>query len=249
VGGGFTKIDGFPCLHLAALNATSGARLNWGPHGAASADLPRPCDSLKVSALVASRDRIVVAVHLGGFAGVDEYGAGGKHRWSVSADLDLYYKAGVDQHSPSVDALALDGQAVYVGGYFGSIGGARRGSAAALDLRTGAVESWKPRLGCPSEGWPAEVSTIAVGPTQVFLGGDIAYGRNLIVADQRTGKVSTLNSQVPSLNALALAGTASMPAARPCWPRSTLARASRCNGRHPRLPATSTPLPSPAARS
>jgi outer membrane protein assembly factor BamB len=186
VGGGFTVFDGASCVHLAALNATTGARLHWGCH--ADAD---------VAALVASGNRIVAALNDDGSGQVVEYGARGERRWAAPAgldpcqeDADNARKQGENPNVGAVDSLALDGKTVYVGGYFTSLGGAPRKVAAALDLRTGAVRSWNQRVTGGPCGGVGDVSAIAAGPTRVFFSVNAAHG-TLVAADKRTGKASS----------------------------------------------------------
>ena len=75
-----------------------------------------------------------------------------------------------------VNALARGGPVVYIGGRFESVAGRARRNAAAVDIRTGQVTRWNPRVGGTpvydrDETVPREVNTLAVVGGRVFLGG------------------------------------------------------------------------------
>lgn len=98
-----------------------------------------------------------------------------------------------------VNALARAGSVVYVGGQFESVANRARSNAAAVDIRTGKVTGWNPRVGgMPvydrDETVPREVNTIEARDGRVFLGGfftRVGGTRrvNLAVVDPRTGEV------------------------------------------------------------
>ena len=68
-----------------------------------------------------------------------------------------------------VDALALDGSKLIVGGQFTAIGGVSRHSLAVVDATSGAVQPWDPNLTFASDA-PA-VASIAVGNAAWFVAG------------------------------------------------------------------------------
>jgi hypothetical protein len=72
-----------------------------------------------------------------------------------------------------VVALVVSGQTVYVGGFFGSIGGQARHRIAAVDARTGKATAWNP-------GANDEVDALVVSGQTVYAG-----GRTLRVITQR----------------------------------------------------------------
>jgi hypothetical protein len=63
-----------------------------------------------------------------------------------------------------VDALALAGSDVFVGGRFTQIGGAARNNLAAIDATTGHVTSWDPNAN-------DDVSSLAVSDGTIYAGG------------------------------------------------------------------------------
>ena len=73
-----------------------------------------------------------------------------------------------------VRGLARSANRLYVSGVFESIGGKLRSQVAALDARTGAVLSWRLRLGESAEIYPPRVTALAVDGSTVYLGGGFA---------------------------------------------------------------------------
>ncbi len=67
----------------------------------------------------------------------------------------------------TVNALAVDGTTVYVGGSFTTVGGVGRNRAAAYDTTTSALTAWNPNAS-------STVTVILPSPVGVYLGGDFA---------------------------------------------------------------------------
>jgi hypothetical protein len=96
-----------------------------------------------------------------------------------------------DSALAEVDALALGGSALYVGGTFGRIGGAPRTNIAALSAATGRARAWHP-------GADGDVGTIAASGATVYAGGsfDSVAGwqrSNIAVLDTRFGTATRSN--------------------------------------------------------
>jgi hypothetical protein len=93
--------------------------------------------------------------------------------------------------SPSINSLLVAGRTLYVGGYFGSVGGKRRDSLAAFDAGTGRATGWRPRrFGNTGEGAP-EVFALAIDSRRLYLGGDNLHGLDSgvgLVAFDRRGR-------------------------------------------------------------
>ncbi|QHT66432.1 T9SS type A sorting domain-containing protein [Rhodocytophaga rosea] len=87
-----------------------------------------------------------------------------------------------------IDALALSGSTVYVGGSFSSIDGQARNALAAIDATTGVVTAWNPN---PDGG----VNTLAVVGNKVYAGGVFSsiggQARNGLAAIDATAGVAT----------------------------------------------------------
>jgi hypothetical protein len=70
----------------------------------------------------------------------------------------------VPQTNGRVNAIALSGDTVYIGGSFTSVGGEPRSRLAAIDADTGRVTNWAPHVSRP-------VSALAVSGNTVYAGG------------------------------------------------------------------------------
>jgi hypothetical protein len=110
-----------------------------------------------------------------------------------------------------VNALAVAGSTLYVGGFFDTVGGRRRINAAAVDTFTGRTLPWNPRPG-PARSF-SSVEAIAVTPESVFLGGDFSHvdgapRARLAAVNPRTGQLLRWNAHVRrgSVRSLALSG-------------------------------------------
>jgi Domain of unknown function (DUF5122) beta-propeller len=133
VAGTFTKIGAASRQYLAAFDM-NGALTNWDPH---------PND---IPFALAATDAAI-------YAGGNFTHIGGADRARLAA-LDTIsgvatsWNPGVSVNQPgdlsSVAALATEGNAVYAGGYFSTIGGAQRNNVAAIDASTGAATDWNP---------------------------------------------------------------------------------------------------------
>ena len=139
VGGNFTAIGGRPRRCLAAVDARTGGALDWNP----------------------SPDYLVNAIALSGntaYVGGEFTQLGGQPRYLAGA-VDLTSGAATvwDPHitnhrreyfeaAPFVGTLLVHGESVFIGGLMDTIGGQFRPGAGAVDVRTGVVTSWDPKL-------------------------------------------------------------------------------------------------------
>ncbi|MGH2964015.1 MAG: hypothetical protein ACRDMH_01360 [Solirubrobacterales bacterium] len=184
-GGAFHEIGGQPRSNLAAIDRTTGAPTSWNP-GA----------NHTVSALAASDNAI--------YAGGEFTSVGGEVRnnlakidlasgdvtdWDPNVTTTKHYPQ-YPNYFPShqcigddpclftlVDAIAVAGSRVYVGGIFDHVAGKPRGNIAALDATTGAAKSWSPDAsGGGSAGGYASgmVAALRVSGPIVYAGGDFA---------------------------------------------------------------------------
>lgn len=128
----------------------------------------------------------------GEFAGVADMGQSNLVHVRADKSVDPAFDA---RANGRVDALALDGGTLYVGGAFTRIGGALRQSLAAVDARTGGAAIWNPKL---SGADSRHVSALAVSGSMLYVaGGFTSIGgqpRNGLAAiDRALGTATTWN--------------------------------------------------------
>jgi hypothetical protein len=106
-----------------------------------------------------------------------------------------------------VQALALDGKTLYVGGGFDRIGGEQRKLVASLDAETGAINPWHPSAsGNVVDAIAVTGSVVYVGGVFTSLGG--APRRNLAALDAGTGRALPWNPRLnDSVDDIALVGS------------------------------------------
>jgi hypothetical protein len=124
-----------------------------------------------------------------------------------------------------VEALALDGDTLYVGGAFEQIGGRRRSCIAALNTESASARTWAPRLQVIDKDFlsasdDCSLNAVAINGPDVFLGGEFSLvGRRphiaLAAVDRRTaaprawlpstGCEERYEPGFPGVNALAIA--------------------------------------------
>jgi len=75
-------------------------------------------------------------------------------------------------NSATITVIATEGNDVYVGGAFSSLGNQPRNNVARLSATNGNADMWDPNV----QG--GSVSTLAVGPNAVYLGGTFTYVNN-----------------------------------------------------------------------
>jgi hypothetical protein len=167
VSGFFTEIGGQPRAGLAALDALTGTASPWNPGVPGSA----PPGSEYVSALVVSSDGSTV------YAGGRFNEIAGQSRHNLAA-LDATTGAatswnpgtssgGRPDAAADVDALALSGSTLYVGGQYGEIAGQPSSGLAGVDTTTGALTGFNPAL--------KPVNTITAGVYALTLSGSTLY--------------------------------------------------------------------------
>ena len=178
VGGVFYSMAGQPIQGLACVSAATGKLRPWGG-GVSSPDYGHSDVSPYVSALAIADTSLYVAGHFtrvdgvvrGGLAAVD-LATGRVQAWNPNP---------VDEASlsraPSVYAIAVSGDVVYVAGWFSWLGGVSRMNVAGISRATGAVGGFNPRAN-------GEAFTIVVGEDGVFVGGRITSLREWEGRDQ-----------------------------------------------------------------
>ena len=184
VGGAFDAVGGQSRLRLAAIDASSGAVTPWNPGSQG--------DVLAI--LVANSTVYAGGMPLGTI--------GGQIRSCVAA-LDpvtgsaTSWNPNITGNGPTVNALALNGAAIYVGGTFDYVGGLVRLGLAAIDVNTGLATAWN--------------SNVPVHCTAMVLSGSLLYvaGANTLLAlDAVTGLFTGWNA-LPGgpVNCVAVSGS------------------------------------------
>jgi hypothetical protein len=193
-GGGFGHIAGQTRHGIAALDSASGTAIVWAPEASGG-----------VLAIAVSGN----TVYAGGFF---DY-IGGQPRGSVAA-LDATSGLATDwtpnppYRGGEVLALAVQGNTVYIGGSYTSMGDSARENIASVDATTGAVNAWKPQASGQDRVMKSSyVYALAVDAGTVYIGGDYMYGSGgayLFAADAETGLAT-------AWRAYALSGDPSFP--------------------------------------
>lgn len=174
IAGNFTSVGGVPRNHLAHLRADKSLD-PWNPDPGASGYVY----SMAVSGSV---------VYVGGsFASIGGQPRSNLAALDASTGLATAWNPGADG---SVHALEPSGSLIYVGGEFMNVGGQSRQKLAALEVTTGLATAWNPE----PASWPYSplISTIAVGPSAVYVGGWFNYiggqtRANVAALDATTG--------------------------------------------------------------
>jgi beta-propeller uncharacterized protein DUF5122 len=195
VGGGFSQIGGQPRDRIAAIDTRTAL---------ATAFNPAPDVDGFLSALVTNGTTVFVA---GTFKSIGGQNRRGFAALDATTGAALSFQAEPIPFASSVEALALRGNTLYVGGDFPSIGVQPRTRLAALDATTGALQSWAPIA-------PRPVHSLSVVNDTVFVGGAFTSAagrqqRSLAAIDRATGAVTSFDANVDRpVNALVLSGSA-----------------------------------------
>jgi hypothetical protein len=171
-GGSFDTINGQRRSRIAALDTAAGSVLSWNPNAIRGYNC-------KINAIIAT-DSIV-------FAGGAFDSIGGKHQSGLAAlsantGIATSWNPNDSQYITSVNAFALKGGTLYVGGDFYRIGQSPN-NIAAVDITTGSALKWKAGAYNP-------VLSVAVIGTTVFAG-QISYNYHepgqLVAINSSTG--------------------------------------------------------------
>ena len=184
IGGAFGSVSGFPRANFAHVDATPGSAtfnqptsFNPSPNGA-------------VRALLIS-GRTIIVTYLGG----DFTQAAGQPRSRLAA----FSGATLGSWNPGADntvvSLRLSGSTMYVGGYFGTLGGQPRPFGGAVATSGGAATAWNPQPNAPVRAFAAVDTTVWLGGDFTSLGG--VARANLAALDLATGVATAWN---PSTN-------------------------------------------------
>ena len=160
IGGFFTNVGGLTRSNLAAVDAATGAVLDWTPDPGGG-----------VYALAPWNDRLYVGGSFRGIAGVSQTNFA---EFDMTSGLLTGWNPDV---RPFVQALAVNGNTLYVGGLFSVVGGQTHRRIAAFDLPSQTLLPWDPGI---TNG--SSVSAIATFGNTVYVGGRF----NVISGNNRT---------------------------------------------------------------
>ena len=193
VGGSFNRVDDFVRNNLAHILANGTLDPTW-----------RPEPNSRVHALALRGNAV--------YAGGDFTQIGGQARNNIAAldattglatpwnpNATITSGTTVTATGAGVRALLVDGQIIYVGGSFTSIGGATRNRIAALDSMTGNATAWNPDAGSTVRALALAGATIYAGGNFTSIGG--ASRNRLAALNVVTGSATAWNPNVESVPA------------------------------------------------
>ena len=182
-GGQFTSIGGATRHFVAQLDASTGAAGSWAPEPNGEVTC------IGGRAITAGR-------YLVYFGGVFTSASGLQRRHLAAMSTDVLNPT-LSTWNPSADttvnALAVSGSTIFVGGGFTQVGGQARSRLAALDL-TGAATAWNPGADAAANALAATGSLVYAGGAFANVGGQLHRG--IVAIDKATGAVQAWPAQV-----------------------------------------------------
>jgi hypothetical protein len=185
VGGYFASIGGQSRRNLAAIDTTTGTVTAWNPNP----------DGGEINGLAATGATVFVSGAFDTIGGQTRSGLAALNTTSGSATTWNPNPAG---GGVGVQAIALAGPVLYVGGDFTAIGGQNRKALAAIDTSSGAATAWNPVVApfFPTDG--VYVDALAVSGTSVYIDGNFNYvggqpRQQLAEVDAATGTPTAWN--------------------------------------------------------
>jgi predicted small secreted protein len=208
VGGWFDSIGGRTRSGLAAIDMSTGEATGWNPN---VRPVTIPDNEQGVMTMAVSGSTIYVG---GSFTRVGGQSREGLAAVDAQTGRVAAWNPGLESshYSPEVNAIAVSGPTVYVGGVFTSVGGQSRNSIAALDATTGLASNWNP-IPIEPPDVPVIQSLVPSGST-VYVGGDFeSIGgqprEDLAALDATTGQATGWDPDgQDGATALAVAGQA-----------------------------------------
>lgn len=186
LGGQFDTVGGLEREYVAAFNSTTGDVLEWYPNRSALVTF----DTMSFG-ISGDKQRVFIGDWSLDFLSCDP--ALGNVQWATPMDNIL---------NPGVFSIAVDGNVVYIGGYFNSVQNTSRNNIVRLNGATGLLdETWAPN---PN----SLIHSIQVYNGKVYVGGSFTNIANqskkyLVRFDAKTGIlddwVSNLNSGVSAM--------------------------------------------------
>lgn len=160
VGGDFRNASTNARNHAAAFNIFSGSVTSWDP---SSGDV--------VYAVEVTADDAFVGGDMGSIGGETRYSLA-----SIDSNNELTSWAPELSHQtsgPTVNALQIEGDTLYVGGYFDDVDGSTRNSLAVFSTLTGALSTVDPNV--QSSGAVGTVNALLVDGNDLYIGGSFTH--------------------------------------------------------------------------
>jgi len=180
VGGNFNLIAGQTRTNLASFNTSTGALNAWNP-----------APDNEVYALAASGSTVYAGGYFSNIGGVARSGIAALN---ASTGIPTTWAPALGAtYKPYILDIKIEGNSIFLGGYFSTIGGAPHAGLAQFNLTTGALMAWDSKL--TAAPYEVTVNNIEVTTNVVFVNGTFTAvngtARNSLVALDR-GKASLL---------------------------------------------------------
>lgn len=173
LGGRFKTIDGAGRRNMGAVDAKTGSVLDWNPAPSVNGNV----DPAVIQSMAVKDDRLYVGGYFDTLAGSARQGLAAFNLTNDALEAWTQPLA-MTSSTPNANALTVAGDTVYVGGYFDSIGGQKRGYAAALDVDTAEVKPFNPQV-------DKDVRSVAYDDGKILLSGIYHLVNNGV--DERPG--------------------------------------------------------------
>jgi len=171
-GGQFTNMGNLARSRIAVLDSSTGNAIQaWNPN---ANDVVRALAVSGLTLYAGGEFTTIGGITRNGIAAIDG-STGVPTTWNPDA--------GFGANTAVINALALSGTTLYVGGRFTTIGDSNRSRIAALNTTTGKATGWNPNV--TTSNTNAAVYSLAVSGSIVYVGGDFV-GSATIGGRQRT---------------------------------------------------------------
>lgn len=163
LGGGFEEVGGQTRHGLGAVDLNSGAVLGWNP-------------SSPEYSYVRDIEAVGSTLYVGGdFTSMGGATRNGVAELSAATGAATAWNPNIPVSSTFVTELEVTASAVYIGGFFGDLGGQPRANVGAVDRTSGQALPWNPQLATNvSDSRITGLKALAVDGTQVYVGGYFA---------------------------------------------------------------------------
>ena len=187
-GGEFTNIGGQPRTRIAALDASTGNATAWNPD----------VTGAEINALAVSGSTVYAGGRFSGIGGQTRQGLAALDAATGNPTAWNPNPIGPEgRYGPIawINALAVSGSTVYVGGYFTNIGGQPRNHVAAIDASSGNAIAWDPNADSSVYALAPSGSNVYVGGMFNSIGGGGVVRHGIAAIDDVSGKATAWNPE------------------------------------------------------